>query len=117
MKRLLILFAAVLISAMMALPGCGGGSGGLRVQVVEGNMGLPGAKVVSSEQPSGQLKVTGMTDRFGVATYDDIKAGEYTFYVSVAGYEQKDFTVKVERGKTANVTITMNRAAPPPGIT
>ncbi len=106
MRRLIMALAAVLILA--ALAGCGGDSGSLRVQVA-GNGGAPvaGAKVVSNTQPENQLKVTGITAGDGYVRYDDIRAGEYSFYVSAAGYEQQEFTVTVKGGKANEITITM----------
>jgi uncharacterized membrane protein len=58
-----------------------------------------------------------MTGADGSVTYNDIKAGEYDFYVSVGGYEQKNFTVDVARGKTTNITIALNRTITPPPVT
>ena len=116
-KKILIILGTALILAA-ALAGCTGGTGSLHVQVIgDGNTGLPGAKVISNEQPGGQLKVTGMTGADGSVTYDGIKAGEYDFYVSAGGYEQKNFTVDVPRGKTANITIALNRTITPPPAT
>jgi uncharacterized membrane protein len=113
-KKCLILLAAILIVGTVAL-GCAGNTGNLRVQVVgDNNTPLAGFKVVSNEQPAGQLKVTGLTDSDGTFAYEGIKAGAYNFYVNGAGYEQKIFDVTVPRGKTANVTITMTPASPPP---
>ena len=116
-KRILII-ALGIAAVGIALAGCVSGTGNLHVQVVgNNNAGLPGAKVVSNEQPGGQLKVTGMTGADGSVTYNDIKAGDYEFYVSVANYEQKNFTVNVAGGKTTNVTITMKATSPPPSMT
>jgi hypothetical protein len=72
------------------------------------NEPLAGAKVVSNEQPSGQLKVTGITNSEGRAIYKDIKAGNYEFYVNHSDYEQKEFTVTVKGGKTTSITIVLN---------
>ena len=113
MKRVVIVAVAGFIVAA-ALAGCARDTGGLKVQVAgEGGMGVPGAKVISNEQPAGQLKVTGMTDSSGSVTYNDIKAGEYSFYISAAGYEQKDFEATVAGGKTTSVTIALTRTVPP----
>jgi len=105
---------AVALMVTTALAGCVPDSGDLKVQVTgEGGAGVAGAKVISSEQPPGQLKVTGMTGTDGSVTYNDIKAGDYSFYVSAAGYEQKDFTVTVAGGRTTSVTIALTRTVPP----
>jgi uncharacterized membrane protein len=115
-KKLLISLGATLV--LVAALGCTGDTGSLRVQVVgENSAGLPGAKVISNEQPSGQLKVTGITGNDGSVTYPDIKAGDYNFYVSVGGYEQKTFDVSVPRGKTAHITITVTPTTPLPAVT
>src|SRR5512135_1377258 len=117
MKKILVLAIAALVLGALAL-GCTGGIGSLHVQVVgENNTPLPCFKVISNEQPSGQLKVTGMSGSDGSVTYNDIKAGKYNFYVNGAGYEQQTFDVTVARGKTTNKTITLNRTSPPPSTT
>jgi len=69
---------------------------------------LSGAKVVSEEQPAGQLKVTGMTDSNGTVTFKDIKPGEYRFYVSGAGFlQQNNVAAAVSDGQTTSITISM----------
>jgi hypothetical protein len=98
--------AVVVLAA--ALPGCGGSEGGLKVKVVDASgAAISGAKVVSNTQPEGQLKVTGITLADGYVTFNGIAAGGYSFYISAAGFQQKDFTATVAGGKTADITITM----------
>jgi hypothetical protein len=72
---------------------------------------LPGAKVVSEEQPEGQLKVTGMTDYSGTVTFKDNKPGEYRFYVSGAGFlQQNNVAAAVANGQTSSVAVKMTPA-------
>jgi uncharacterized membrane protein len=116
-KRPLMIFAVVLVLTTATL-GCAvqtttqtGGSGNLHVLIISTDGGvLAGAKVVSDEQPEGQLKVTGITKDDGSVTYNDIKAGKYEFYVSRFDYENKDFSVTVIAGKTTDITVTLTRA-------
>ncbi len=68
---------------------------------------LQGAKVVSEEQPDGQLKVTGLTDASGTVTFNDIKSGNYRFYVSHADYVQTEITVTVQGGQTTSVAVSI----------
>jgi len=69
---------------------------------------LAGAKVVSEEQPEGQLKVTGMTDASGTVTFKDIKSGNYRFYISRFDYvQQNNVDASVNPGQTTNLTVTM----------
>ena len=47
---------------------------------------LWGTKIVSEEQPEGQIKVTAVTGDSGVVTFNNIATGEYKFYVSRFDY-------------------------------
>ncbi len=71
------------------------------------NQPLSGAKVVSSNQPEGQLKVTGITGADGVVTFNGIKSGNYTFNVSRFNYQPKDFTIFVAAGRNTNFSISL----------
>ncbi len=99
LKILLVLFVVTFLGA--ASYGCFGptnssGDSNLHVTVLgAGNGPLAGVKVISNTQPEGQLKVTGSTQTDGTVTYNNIKAGDYEFYVSRFDYEQKEFTVTV----------------------
>ena len=65
------------------------GTGNLTIKVTAGDGELlQGAKVVSNEQPAGQLKVTGLTDNTGTVIFNDIKSGDYDFYINRFDYEQ-----------------------------
>jgi hypothetical protein len=70
---------------------------------------LSGAKVISSNQPEGQLKVTGITLTNGKVKFNSIKAGEYNFYISHYDYEQQEFHIIVAAGKTIEKAITLQR--------
>jgi hypothetical protein len=107
---ILTFFIIILIS-----PGCAASvttspsnTGNLKVQVLGvDKVPLAGVKVISDAEPAGQLKVTGMTKSDGTVIYNNIATGEYTFYVSVAGYQQVDFKVTVQQGKTTGVTVNL----------
>ncbi len=90
------------------------GTGSLHV-TVRGPDGQPvaGAKVVSNSQPEAQLKVTGITAKDGAVTFNDIKAGQYEFYVSGTDFEQADFTVVVPTEQTKEFIIALLRRPPP----
>jgi hypothetical protein len=86
-------------------------TGNLHVKILGVNeTPLVGAKVVSNAEPAGQLKITGMTKSDGTVIYNNITAGDYVFYVSVAGYQQTDFKVSIQKGKTTGVTVTLVQA-------
>lgn len=83
-------------------------NGNLQVKVTDSaGMPLDGAKVVSEEQPQGQLKVTGFTDENGIVTFNDIREGNYRFYASRSDYTQIDLTVTVTGGQTTNAEVQM----------
>ena len=91
------------------------GTGNLQVHLKDmDNNSLGGGKVVSKEQPEGQMKVTGMTDASGNVIFNDIKAGRYQFYVNRFDYEQKNnIEITVVAGQTTEITITLDRASTP----
>ena len=110
-KRFLIgtLIAALLLPAVAM--GCAGSTGDLMVYV-EGPDGLlGGAKVVSTSQPEGQLKVTGITVESGLVTFQGIKTGKYEFAVSRFGYEPKEVSIDVRAGRPQALTVTLARAS------
>lgn len=85
------------------------GLGSLKVLVMNSqHQPLSGGKVVSNEQPAGQLKVTGLTGADGSVTFQGIKAGSYQFYVSRFDYEQAEFSASVVSGQTLQKTVTLN---------
>jgi hypothetical protein len=104
---------AVLLILILTVTGMAAGctqpkTGNLEVHIQDANgVPLAGGKVISNEQPEGQLKVTGSTDSNGNVIYKNIAAGEYTFYISRFDYVQKDFTVNVIGGKTTSLTFTL----------
>ena len=115
------LFFAGLVVALLATAAVGcqpsvppSGTGNLHVLVLGADNGaLAGAKLVSNEQPAGQLKVTGITGADGTVTYNNLNTGEYEFYISRFDYEQKEFNVNVLPGQTTNITITLVRTPTP----
>jgi hypothetical protein len=83
-------------------------NGNLQVKVTDlTGKPLDGAKVVSEEQPDGQMKVTGITNGDGIVTFYDIKAGNYRFYLSRFDYTQTDLTTSVASGQTASEEVHM----------
>ncbi|MGA7728668.1 MAG: hypothetical protein WCA62_07425 [Dehalococcoidales bacterium] len=76
---------------------------------------LNGAKVVSDSQPDGQLKVTGLTDQNGTVLFQNIKAGQYDFYLDRFDYNQMQTSVFVNPNQTTEIPVYM--AATNPGST
>ncbi len=132
MKRIVVTVVAtslLIISASFAA-GCGttGASPAtldFQVLVTDGaGNPLAGAKVVSNEQPQGQLKVTGMTDAAGKVNFKGIAPGDYTFYVSRFDYNQVDFAITLTPTNnsltikmTPSVTPTPSPTASPTAVT
>ena len=116
LRIFLVLFIATFlgIASFGCLRPTSSSGGNLRVTVLGvGNRPLAGAKVISNTQPEGQLKVTGVTQSDGTVTYNDIKAGDYEFYVSRFDYEQKEFSITVKSEQTTDVTVTLAPTSPP----
>ena len=120
-RKLLVVIALFLIAALV-LSGCNLNQpplqiiryGNLKVLLKdEQSNPLAGAKVVSNNQPEGQMKVTGMTGDDGSVTFNGIRAGRYEFYISLYEFEQKHFEVNVSWGQTATITLTLTKTSSP----
>jgi hypothetical protein len=113
-KKWLLLFV-VFALCVLSVPGCASKDitttktlGNLQFYI-ESNSGIPlwGAKVVSEEEPDGQLKVTGITGNSGIVTFNNITTGEYKFYVSRFDYFPVEVLLTVLEGQTKEVDIKM----------
>jgi hypothetical protein len=122
-KKILALLLVVIITGAL-LTGCARITtttvtyGTLKVTVFGlSHIPLQGAKVVSEEEPDGQLKVTGLTDADGIVWFQNIKAGNYDFYISRFDYNQTQFSVIVNPGQTIEIPVYLeltNPASPTP---
>jgi hypothetical protein len=97
----LIISSTILILAFFSAA-CGPSSNttmktiNFRVQVIDAaNNPLSGAKVVSENQPSGQIKINGLTYAEGLVTFAKIKPGEYTLYVTRFDYNQVQIAITI----------------------
>ena len=118
-KKIFTLFLAVLTITVL-LTGCTKtssttvtGYGTLKVIVYgQGHQTLNGAKVVSDSQPDGQLKVTGLTDTNGTVLFQNIKAGQYDFYISRFDYNQTQFSAFVNPNQTTEIPVYIDATNP-----
>jgi hypothetical protein len=107
--KALTIFALVAAITIGLLAGCSSKVGTLTVSVTDSS-GNPlwGAKVVSEQQPEGQLKVDGITEQEkGRVIFNGIKAGAYQFQVSRYGFAPDTFEVNVRGGQTTSVTVKL----------
>jgi hypothetical protein len=76
---------------------------------IESTAGIPldGVKVVSEEEPEGQLKVTGITGDTGIITFDNISVGEYKFYISRFDYLPVEVLLTVKKDQPNNINIKL----------
>lgn len=77
---------------------------------------LSGAKVVSEAQPAGQSKITGLTDSGGDVTFNDVKTGDYTLYVSRFDYNQVEIAITITPANndlTVKMTLTTTTTPTP----
>ena len=89
------------------------GYGTLKVTVYGLNhQPLNGAKVVPDIQPDGQLKVTGLTDQNGTVLFQNIKAGQYDFYISRFDYNQTQTSIFVNPNQTTEIPVYMDATNP-----
>ena len=116
-KKIITLFLAVLTISIL-LTGCAKtttttGYGTLKVTVYGlDHQPLNGAKVISNSQPGGQLKVTGLTDQNGNVLFQNIKTGEYDFYISRFDYNQTQMDTSVHTGQTTEVPVYLESSNP-----
>jgi hypothetical protein len=116
-KKILTLFLVAIASGIF-LTGCAKttpatGNTNLRVNVYGVlHQPLQGAKVVSDSQPDGQLKVTGLTGADGAVWFQNIKTGNYDFYISRFDYNQTQIHVIVNAGQTTEIPVYLELANP-----
>jgi hypothetical protein len=71
--------------------------------------------VVSESQPSGQLKIDGITsEESPVVVFNNIKPGGYQIQVSCYGYAPQTLDVTVPAGQTENTVVKLFFASLPP---
>jgi Carboxypeptidase regulatory-like domain/Hint domain len=73
---------------------------------------LQGAKVVSITQPDDQLKLTGLTGADGTDVFNNVKAGDYQFYVSRFDYNQTEISASAIMGQITNVQVRLELSNP-----
>jgi hypothetical protein len=120
-NKFIVLFTIILSMVMMFVISCTSqtttpvaGIGGIQVRVTDTeNNPLGGGKVVSDEQPDGQLKLEGLTDNNGDVFFQNIKSGEYEFYVSRFNYTETYITITVTPGQTTSTKVQMIISNPP----
>jgi hypothetical protein len=113
---LILLLIAIVLGTLVT--GCAkttplSGNGNLKVSVFGvDHQPLNGAKVVSDSQPDGQLKVTGLTDASGTVWFQNIKAGNYQFYISRFDYDQTQMYAVVNSGQTTEIPVYLELTNP-----
>ena len=120
-RKLFVFFKCSLFLAIILTVGCGPnlttsvlGNGAIHVQVSDAdNQPLSGAKVASNTQPDGQLKVDGLTSTDGDVVFQDIKPGDYEFYVSRFNYSEAYMDITVKPGQTTSITVHLIISNPP----
>ena len=120
-RKLIVLFTITLSLAIMLLAACTSntttsavGTGEIHVRVTDtGNNPLGGGKVVSDMQPDGQLKLEGLTDNNGNVVFQDVKSGDYEFYVSRYNYTETYITITIKPGQTTSTSVQMIISNPP----
>jgi hypothetical protein len=90
-------------------------SGNLRIKIQEfSSKPLQGVEVVSTRQPDGQPELSGLTDAEGMATFNDIKQGSYTFAANRIDYSEMGMKVTVTGGRTNSFSFHMARVGEAP---
>jgi protocatechuate 3,4-dioxygenase beta subunit len=68
---------------------------------------LQGAKVVSDLQPKGQLKLTGLTDVDGAVVFQNIRPGDYKFYINRFDYNEAQIAFIANHGRITDVPVKL----------
>jgi hypothetical protein len=114
--KLFLAGAGVILVLILCVACACRGNGILKITVADssGNV-LWGAKVVSENQPAGQLKIEGITEEeYGGVLFNDIKSGKYQIQISRYGFAPETIDVTVNQGKTTNIDVVLFYASPPP---
>jgi hypothetical protein len=119
-NKLPLIFAYTLIFLTMLTAGCASHSstsvkptGEIHFLVNDSDIRpLQGAKVVSNEQPEGQLKLSGLTDAKGTIIFKNIKPGEYEFYISRFDYNQIQISITLTVGQITNLPVELELSNP-----
>ena len=115
---MILLMTALLVTGCKSdptAPVTAAGNLQFQVQDKSGNA-LWGAKVVSESEPVGQLKVTGITDDQGIVNFDNIAAGEYSFYISRFDYLPTEVAMTVITGQIQVISVQLMLEASPTTI-
>jgi len=120
-RKLISVFAAMLFVIPVLTVGCVSQStttesntGGIHFLVINTDgQPLQGAKVVSNTQPNGQLKLTGLTGADGTDVFNNVKSGDYQFYISRFNYYQTEISASVTMGQITNVQVRLELSNPP----
>jgi hypothetical protein len=119
-RKLISVFAAMLFVIPVLTVGCVSQStttesntGGIHFLVINTDgQPLQGAKVVSNTQPNGQLKLTGLTGADGTDVFNNVKSGDYQFYISRFNYYQTEISASVTMGQITNVQVRLELSNP-----
>lgn len=119
-RKLKSVFAAMLFVILVLTVGCVSQStttesntGGIHFLVINTDgQPLQGAKVVSNTQPNGQLKLTGLTGADGTDVFNNVKSGDYQFYISRFNYYQTEIAASVTIGQITNVQVRLELSNP-----
>ena len=68
---------------------------------------MQGAKVVSDLQPEGQPKLTGLTEADGTVVFQNIRPGDYDFYINRFDYNQTQIAFTAINGRIADVPVKL----------
>ena len=113
-NKCLFIFSIILLCAL-SVHACSPNSGtmsksagDLQISITDNTDNpLWGTKIVSEEQPEGQIKVTAVTGDSGVVTFNNIATGEYKFYVSRFDYFPIEIWLTVLEGRINEMNVRM----------
>jgi hypothetical protein len=119
-KKLISVFAAMFFVILVLTVGCvsqltttESSTGGIHFLVINTDgQPLQDAKVVSNTQPNGQLKLTGLTGADGTDVFNNVKSGDYQFYINRFNYYQTEISTSVTMGQITNVQVRLELSNP-----
>ena len=91
-------------------------TGGIKITVLDStNYPIVGATVSSTDAPTGQTSLSGVSGSDGSVSFTNVAVGSYTFLTSKTGYTSNTVTLNVVAESTASASTTLQTPAPNTG--
>jgi len=114
--RLKLLFPLISILVIFGLlAGCSSAkpatTGGFKISVLDSkNQPIIGATIATTNQPEGQIVVTGITSAdVNPVNFETLIPGQYSWKVSKTGYVDTVININIVAGQSTGLSVTLNQ--------